>query len=52
MVQHLELVEQAAKELQEQGINVEIIDVQSLLPFDINHDIVKSIAKNKSFISN
>ncbi|RNC87208.1 MAG: transketolase [Winogradskyella sp.] len=41
----LRLVEQAAKELLEVGINVEIIDVQSLLPLDINHDIVKSVAK-------
>lgn len=41
----LRLVEQAAKELLEVGIDAEIIDVQSLLPFDINHDIVKSIAK-------
>ncbi|WP_299114194.1 alpha-ketoacid dehydrogenase subunit alpha/beta [uncultured Winogradskyella sp.] len=41
----LRLVEQAAKELLEVGINAEIIDVQSLLPFDLNHDIVKSISK-------
>ncbi|MEZ4803558.1 MAG: thiamine pyrophosphate-dependent enzyme [Gelidibacter sp.] len=41
----LRLVEQAAKELQEVGIDAEIIDVQSLLPFDLNHDIVKSIEK-------
>ncbi|WP_282031768.1 alpha-ketoacid dehydrogenase subunit alpha/beta [Winogradskyella eximia] len=41
----LRLVEQAAKELQEVGIDAEIIDVQSLLPLDLNHDIVKSIAK-------
>ena len=41
----LRLVEQAAKELLEVGINAEIIDVQSLLPFDINHDIVKSVSK-------
>ncbi len=41
----LRLVEQAAKELQVVGIDVEIIDVQSLLPFDLNHDIVKSIVK-------
>ena len=41
----LRIIEQAAKELQEVGIDVEIIDVQSLLPFDINHDIVKSVAK-------
>ncbi|WP_179336131.1 alpha-ketoacid dehydrogenase subunit alpha/beta [Winogradskyella costae] len=41
----LRLVEKAAKELQVVGIDAEIIDIQSLLPFDINHDIVKSIAK-------
>jgi len=39
----LRLVEQAAKELLEIGIDCEIIDIQSLLPFDTNHDIVKSI---------
>lgn len=41
----LRLVEQAAKELLEVGIDAEVIDVQSLLPFDINHDIAKSVAK-------
>lgn len=41
----LRLVEQAAIELQEVGIDAEVIDVQSLLPFDLNHDIAKSIAK-------
>lgn len=41
----IRLVEQAAKELLQVGIDAEIIDVQSLLPFDLNHDIVKSIAK-------
>lgn len=41
----LRLVEQAAKELLAVGIDAEIIDIQSLIPFDINHDIVKSIAK-------
>ncbi len=41
----LRLVEQTAKELLEIGIDAEVIDVQSLLPFDLNHDIVKSIAK-------
>ncbi len=41
----LRIVEQTAKELLAIGIDVEIIDVQSLLPFDLNHDIVKSIAK-------
>ncbi len=46
----LRLVEQAAKELQEVGIDAEIIDIQSLLPFDLNHDIVKSIAKTNRFM--
>ncbi|MFC0604980.1 alpha-ketoacid dehydrogenase subunit alpha/beta [Winogradskyella pulchriflava] len=46
----LRLVEQAAKELLEVGIDAEVIDVQSLLPFDLNHDIVKSIAKTNRFI--
>ena len=41
----LRLVMQAARELQEVGIDAEVIDVQSLLPFDISQDIVKSIAK-------
>lgn len=46
----LRLIEQAEKELQEVGINAEIIDVQSLLPFDINHDIVKSVAKTNRLL--
>ena len=46
----LRLVEQAAKELLEVGIDVEIIDIQSLLPFDINHDIVKSLVKTNRLL--
>ncbi len=46
----LRLVEQAAKELMEIGIDAEIIDIQSLLPFDINHDIVKSVAKTNRLL--
>lgn len=41
----LRIVADVAKELLEVGINAEVIDVQSLLPFDLNHDIVKSVAK-------
>ncbi len=41
----LRIVEQTAKDLFTIGIDAEVIDVQSLLPFDLNHDIVKSIAK-------
>jgi pyruvate/2-oxoglutarate/acetoin dehydrogenase E1 component/TPP-dependent pyruvate/acetoin dehydrogenase alpha subunit len=46
----LRLVEQAVKELETVGISAEIIDIQSLLPFDINHDIVKSIAKTNRLL--
>ncbi|MFO8146554.1 MAG: thiamine pyrophosphate-dependent enzyme [Gillisia sp.] len=46
----LRLVEEAAKELQEAGINAEIIDVQSLLPFDLNKDLVKSVAKTNRLL--
>ncbi len=46
----LRLVEQAAKELLETGIDCEIIDIQSLLPFDVNKDIVKSIAKTNRLL--
>ncbi|TJY36006.1 alpha-ketoacid dehydrogenase subunit alpha/beta [Pontimicrobium aquaticum] len=41
----LRMVEQTAKELLEVGIDAEVIDVQSLIPFDINHDIAKSLEK-------
>lgn len=46
----LRLVEEAAKDLQTLGIEVEIIDIQSLLPFDIHHDIVKSVAKTNRLL--
>jgi pyruvate/2-oxoglutarate/acetoin dehydrogenase E1 component/TPP-dependent pyruvate/acetoin dehydrogenase alpha subunit len=46
----LRLVEEAAKELLLSGIDCEIIDIQSLLPFDINHDIAKSIAKTNRLL--
>jgi pyruvate/2-oxoglutarate/acetoin dehydrogenase E1 component/TPP-dependent pyruvate/acetoin dehydrogenase alpha subunit len=46
----LRLVEQAAKELENYGISAEIIDIQSLLPFDKSHDIVKSIIKTNRLL--
>ena len=36
--------------LQEKGISVELIDVQSLLPFDVNHNIVESLMKTNKVI--
>ena len=46
----IRIVEQAAKELKEVGIDCEIIDTQSLLPFDKNHDCVKSIMKTNRLV--
>ncbi len=41
----LRIVLDAANELQQVGINAEVIDVQSLLPLDLNHDLVESVKK-------
>lgn len=46
----LRLVEEAAKDLLQVGIDIEIIDAQSLLPFDLNHDCVKSVAKTNRLL--
>ena len=46
----MRLVEEAAKELLALQIDAEVIDIQSLLPFDLNHDIVKSVAKTNRLL--
>ena len=46
----LRIVEEVAKELQQVSIDIEIIDAQSLLPFDVNHDCVKSLAKTNKLL--
>ncbi|MFQ3181525.1 MAG: pyruvate/2-oxoglutarate/acetoin dehydrogenase E1 component/TPP-dependent pyruvate [Polaribacter sp.] len=46
----LKIVEETAKELQQVGIDIEIIDAQSLLPFDLNSDCVKSLAKTNKLL--
>lgn len=46
----LRLVEQAAQELQALNIDCEIIDAQSLLPFDLGHDCVKSVQKTNRLL--
>ena len=46
----LRIVQEVAVELQQVGIDVEIIDCQSLVPFDLNHDIVKSVAKTNRLL--
>jgi 2-oxoisovalerate dehydrogenase E1 component len=41
---------EVAKQLAEVDISVELIDVQTLLPFDVNHAIVESIKKTNRVI--
>ncbi|HXB10759.1 MAG TPA: transketolase C-terminal domain-containing protein, partial [Bacteroidia bacterium] len=41
---------EAATQLQEAGISMELIDVQTLLPFDINNTIVSSLAKTNRIL--
>ena len=44
------LCEAAAKQLTELGINAELIDVQTLLPFDIQHIIAESLKKTNRLL--
>ncbi len=46
----LRIAEEAARDLLQVGIDAEIIDCQSLLPFDLNHDIVKSVSKTNRLL--
>ena len=46
----LRIVEEVAKDLLTVGINIEVIDAQSLLPFDTAHDVVESIKKTNRFL--
>ncbi len=41
----LRIVQEAAETLQQAGISCEVVDVQTLLPFDINHRIADSLKK-------
>ena len=44
------VVMEAAEDLSKLGISCEVIDVQTLLPFDINHMIVESVKKTNRVI--
>lgn len=44
------LCQVAAEQLEKEGVSVELIDVQTLMPFDINHDIVESLKKTNRII--
>ena len=46
----LRIIEDAAQQLERAGISCEIIDVQTLLPFDINHLIVTSLQKTNRIV--
>ena len=46
----LRIVSEVADELYAMGIDIEIIDVQSLAPFDLRHDIVKSVQKTNRLL--
>lgn len=46
----LRIVEKVAQELLEVGVDAEVIDAQSLLPFDLEHDVVKSLQKTNRLL--
>lgn len=46
----LRIVQEAAAVLDAQGISCEIVDVQTLLPFDIHHKILESLKKTNRIV--
>ncbi|MEM9685545.1 MAG: thiamine pyrophosphate-dependent enzyme [Bacteroidota bacterium] len=46
----LRIVVEVAKELLKVDIDAEVIDVQTLLPFDIHHDVLKSVEKTNRLL--
>ncbi|HZI54663.1 MAG TPA: transketolase C-terminal domain-containing protein, partial [Chitinophagaceae bacterium] len=46
----LRIVQEAVHSLEPFGISCEIIDVQTLLPFDINHQILESLKKTNRIV--
>jgi len=44
------VVMEGVRELEEKGISCEVIDVQTLLPFDIHHTIVESLKKTNRIV--
>ncbi len=46
----IRIAQDAIKQLNEQDISVELIDVQTLLPFDVNQSIVESIKKTNRVV--
>ena len=46
----IRIAQDAIKQLEEHGISVELIDIQTLLPFDTNHLIVESLKKTNRVV--
>lgn len=46
----LRIIQDAVNVLEAQGISCEIVDVQTLLPFDINHTILDSLKKTNRIV--
>ncbi len=46
----LRIVQEAAAQLAIYGIDAEVVDVQTLLPFDIHHSILESLKKNSRIL--
>ncbi|MEP6712496.1 MAG: thiamine pyrophosphate-dependent enzyme [Ferruginibacter sp.] len=46
----LRIVQEAAESLEKIGISCEVVDVQTLLPFDIHHAIVESLKKTNRIV--
>jgi len=44
------VVTEAANELEKLGISAEVIDVQSLIPFDLSHEIAESVKKTNRLV--
>ncbi|MBL7777346.1 MAG: transketolase [Chitinophagales bacterium] len=44
------IAQEAMEQLSKVGISVELIDVQTLLPFDLNHTIIKSVKKTNRVV--
>lgn len=44
------VVTEAANELDKLGISAEVIDVQSLIPFDLSHEIAESVKKTNRLV--
>ncbi|MGE5108634.1 MAG: thiamine pyrophosphate-dependent enzyme [Sphingobacteriales bacterium] len=46
----LRIIQEAANQLEKAGISCEVVDVQTLLPFDINHIILQSLQKTNRIV--